>query len=340
MNVFQAMRTHPTVAGDDIGWVPTPFGVARRAMRGHRPSSDVGDDEDDVGEDGEYLGDDGDDVGDDGVDDTDIGAVGRRLGRQIGHLDKRIARKKAKGKSTTTLQAHRARKAGKLARKLAKKGVDVTNPQEVQAAMSGYPNTYRPGPPFEGRSIPERIESYAQRNPPAGEEQPRALLIDDPLGVAVPKTTQLFPFAISLVPTTLAITAQSRGVAYAAFQLIGLQCNAQIARGQNAAGFPNQDLLLAALIADLHVDGFANTLYEPLPIDVVGVSGGMAGASQKPIASLRSNDVIDKTNVVVATGSIEQQIANAVAFNVSLSIAAITRTIYDPAAGIRPAGRR
>lgn len=336
MNVFNALA-HPTVAGDDdIGWVPTPFSVARRVARA-RPGHVGYDPEDDIGDDGEDLGDDGDEIGDDSTSDTDIGAVGRRLGRQVSRLDKRIARKKAAGKDTTRLQAHRARKAGKLARKLAKKGVDVSNPQEVQAAMSGgYPNTFRPGPPFAGKSIQENIANYALRNPPAGEEQPIPLLIDDPLGVAVAKTTQLFPFAISKTATTLAIVAQSQGIAYAAFQLIGVQCNAQLARAENASGFPNQDILLAAVLSSLLVDGFANTLYNPLPIDVVGVSGGMAGATQKVFTSLRSNDVIDKTNVVKAAGTMEQQIANAVAFNANLSIAAIARTIYDPAAGIRP----
>lgn len=333
MNVFSAL-SHPAIAGDDddIGWVPTPFGVARRAVRGSR----VGLHEDDVGEDGEDLGDDGDEIGDDSEGPYDVGAVGRRLGRQISHLDRRIARKRAKGKDTSRLQAHRARKAGKLARKLAKKGVDVNNPQEVAAAMSGYPNTFRPGPPFTGKSIPEQMDNYKLRNPAAGEEQPIPLLIDDPLGVAVARVVQLFPFAISKTSTTLAIVAQSQGIAYAAFQLIGVQCNAQLARGENASGFPNQDILLNGVLSSFLVDGFANTLYNPLPIDVVGVSGGLGGAQQKIFTSLRSNDVIDKTNIVKAVGSMEQGIANAVAFNATLSISAIGRTIYDPSAGIRP----
>ena len=34
MNVFRAL-SHPVVAGDDdLGWIPTPLGVARHAMRG------------------------------------------------------------------------------------------------------------------------------------------------------------------------------------------------------------------------------------------------------------------------------------------------------------------
>lgn len=325
MNVFSAL-SHPTIAGDgdDIGWVPTPFAVARHAMH-------VRGDEDDVGEDGEYLGDDGDDVGDDSTE-ADIGAVGKRLGRQVAHLDKRIARKRAHGKSTAKLQAHRARKAGKLAKKLAKHGVDPTNRAEVAQAM-GYSHASYADPA--SGTFPEAIYNGKLRHPEAGAEQPISLLIDDPLGVLPAATAQLFPFAIAKTATTLAITAASVGIPFAKFRLIGIQTTMQVARGENASGFPNQDILLNAVLSDFHVNGFANVLFSPLPIDVAGVSAGAAGSAAKIFTSLRSNDLVDKTNTIKAAGTVSNGIANAVAFNTTLSIAAICRTVDDPYAGVR-----
>jgi len=323
MNVFRAL-SHPQVAGDDgddIGWVPTPYGIARHAMR-RRPS--VGDD-DDYGDDGEDFGDDGDGM--------DVGAQGRHLGKHITKLDKKIARKRAKGKDTSRLQAHRARKAGKLAHKLAKHGGSGA---EAAAMAGGYPSNYVQGPPFTGRGIPESLANYVERSAAAGQEVPLSLLIADPLGALAAAETQLFPFAIAKTLTTLPIVAQSAGIAYAAFQVVGVQCQLQCARGQNAAGFPNQDILLAAVLSSYNVAGFANMLFQPVNIDAAGISGGAAGSAQKIITSLRSNEVVDKQNTIQATGTLTNAIANVVAFNCTLSITALCRTIYDPASAILP----
>jgi hypothetical protein len=239
------------------------------------------------------------------------------------------------------LKSKRARKAGKLSAKL-NEGVQrgAISPQEANSMSngSGGYGTRNSGPGYTGQPIPEELGNRVLRSPAQGQETRIPLLIADPT-TGVFGVDGLFPVAISKTATTFVINAKSEAVPYAAYVLLGIDVYVAIARGENSSGFPNQDILPSFILDSFLVKGAANVLYNPQPIRFAGETSNVGGDPTRTISSIRQNQEIQPNNYAIATGTFTQKVANAVAYNVLINIAAVVRVTWDPQAGIFPPGR-
>lgn len=372
MSVFAHLLSrqfaHPVVAGEEDINGPAAM-VLRKLLHGGGGRGGGGqvidiDDDSDIGAREDELqrisGDDDGIYGDDDIAGAD------HLGRHLKDLDGEIARteseaRSASGKRKTrllrhlsNLKAQRARKGGKFQHRLdraVRKG--RMTPEQAQAAARsagtssggvaseavGYPNQWQNAPMFTGQSIPESFTNRVEREPGAGENPRIPMLIADPV-TGVFGTTALFAVPASLVAVSFPIVAQSAPIAYAGFQVIGIDVLVSVARGENASGFPNQDVLPSFLVSNYNVNGDKNLLYGTQSLKFAGQSTGLGGDDRRTISALRENPVLQPTNYVQAVGTFRQNIPTTNGYNVTVELAAVVRSIYDPAAGILPPGSR
>lgn len=367
---------HPVV--DDVGFI-NPMMLRRifRRRGGGMDDDDLGymDGDDDLGFMDEeiegMLADDEEVVGFDG--EEDLGATGSRLASKIQRIQAKIAELETKARHSrprrarnlmrrvSRLRAGLARKQQRLSNKLnravrrgrlspgaaaamaAAAGATtggglaagmMTGGQQTPpgGAMSGYQPSAWANVPFTGASIPELLNNEVERSPAAGEEIRIPLLVggSSVVNVNIPAGAGL---------RTIAITAQTPVIPYAGFQIVGLDVEVRLARGENASGFPNQDILPNVLVTSYNVSGDKNLLYAAQSVGFAGQGRGIGGDPRRTISGLRENQIIQPTNTVDLNATFRQEITTAVEYNATVSFAAVCRTIYDPSARIGP-GRR
>ncbi len=184
-------------------------------------------------------------------------------------------------------------------------------------ANQAYSMLDYPAQPFTGRVPPTQIVNQAQRSPSAGEEVRLPLLVG-----GSPVSLVNIPAGAGL--RTVTIVAESRLIPYAAFQVTGLDV---IVNGQ-----PNADALVNNLVSFYGVAGDKNLLYDIQNVSFAGqTKGGPDSTSRRTIAGLRENQILQPTNTVSATVTVRQEIDNAADINLTLELAMVGRSIYDPA---------
>lgn len=160
-----------------------------------------------------------------------------------------------------------------------------------------------------------------QRTPYAGAEVRLPFLDDgDPFSV--------YTFTAG-APQTQTLNLATAVIPYAGFIVRGIDCTVKVARGENASGFPNQDILWNLIANSIKVNGKLDLLYGPQPVEFVaqGVDG-----SHRALISLRENPELEVNNTAALQAVFRQEITTAVDFSWSVSFALIVEKLRDPAA--------
>lgn len=143
-----------------------------------------------------------------------------------------------------------------------------------------------------------------------------------------PYSVYTFPAGAAQTQTLNLATAI---IPYAGFIVRGVDCTLKIARGENSAGFPNQDILLNMIVNSIKVNGKLDLTYGAAPVEFV--SQGVDGA-RRALISLRENPELEQNNTAQATVVVRQEITTAEAFSWSVSFALIVERLRDPAASM------
>lgn len=140
---------------------------------------------------------------------------------------------------------------------------------------------------------------------------------------------QLITIAPGAGVRTVALSLQTEQIPYGSFIVRGLDATVKVARGENASGFPNQDILWNLVVDSAKVEGKTDLLYKPTLVEMA--AQGSQDANRTKI-SLRSNPELEVNNRATLTATFRQEITTAVEYNATVSFALIVEELRDPAA--------
>lgn len=146
----------------------------------------------------------------------------------------------------------------------------------------------------------------------------------------VPPTTALvIEFPPSDGPQEVVVLGETEPIAFADLKVVGGRIMFGLARGENEAGFPRQDILLAGDLDAFAVCGFANMLLQPVQIEF---KSGHDSATVFGLEAIRSDQPVQRGNTVQARFIVRQTIAHASPIYVVLRADVIVDTVKDHAA--------
>lgn len=251
--------------------------------------------------------------------------IRRKIDKVRSKLTRKLHKKVSKGKLSPTAAAAIAAGAGatfgvgaaEMAHQMANPPAPGVSIPAQGPATQAYGMQAYPAGQFSGNVPPTQMVNQVQRSPSAGEEIRLPLLVG-----GSPVFLVTIPIGAGL--QTVPVTATTRLIPYAGFQIVGLDVEI------NAV--PNADSLVNMLVSNYSVDGDKNLLYDTESVGFAGQTrGGTDGTGRRTIAGLRENQILQPTNTVSVTAEVRQEIANVAAINLTVQMSAICRSIWDPA---------
>jgi hypothetical protein len=121
------------------------------------------------------------------------------------------------------------------------------------------------------------------------------------------------------------IVMATQAIPFARFKIIGVDTSIFIARGQNAQGFPNSDILPTCILSTVQPDGGNNLLYRAEPVEFAA----QGNYGNRTIAGLRENPELERNNFSTLTGVWRQEITTAVTYNATFKAALLVEKLAD-----------
>ena len=118
-------------------------------------------------------------------------------------------------------------------------------------------------------------------------------------------------------------------ITFAGFQVVGVDVSARLAAGQNAQGFPNQDILPSLEATNLNVNGDVNLFYGTQQVEFAAQWDRVAN---RVISGLRANPPLQPNNIANLQLVYRQEIGPTNSYNVRISAALVCDRLYDPRA--------
>lgn len=150
--------------------------------------------------------------------------------------------------------------------------------------------------------------------PPCRREEKRIPLLDEGKIVVV-------VFEPSDVPQEKTLCLETAAVAYQDTRLLGFRLAPNVSRGENANGFPNQDVLVKVDVECLAVYGWANVLLAPVDCPLV--------PEPTEYRALRANELVQRGNSVQAFIRVRQIVAHKYQITVVLAMDAIVDIVEN-----------
>lgn len=128
---------------------------------------------------------------------------------------------------------------------------------------------------------------------------------------------------------TFTLTLATPQITFAGFKVVGVDVSTALATGQNAAGFPNSDILPSLEAQTLSVNGDINLFYAAQQVEFAAQTDRL---SKRTISGLRANPPLQPNNTANLILVYRQEIAPANNYNVRISAALVCERLYDPRA--------